>query len=205
MKTNKLKIAISISCSDKESHKIPSVRYFIKLIHSIVEKYDAEIVLFGSYNDESKIKNLNSGLKNHSKNDRISVKIIDGVIPTLKYLEESNFSLGISGTTGQGHMMAHLNIPLIIFYGVTNIHESGPYSSVVYGVRHKRSCGPCYQPGFQYGCQQHTCMDEIEIEDVLDGINKISTGLIKADTWYENIEFNSTNNIKKIIQIIKNN
>jgi ADP-heptose:LPS heptosyltransferase len=72
--------------------------------------------------------------------------------------------IGISGTTGQGHMMAAAQLPMLVVSGVTDPYESGPYTERVVHLRHDLPCGPCYQELFRFGCGRVACMDQLNVE-----------------------------------------
>jgi hypothetical protein len=154
------KVALGISCGLLERHKIPSPNFFANLINLISEKANVEWLIFGVNSDKPLIdelsQNLNSSVKIQNIFDLDFIKAIDLM---------STCDLGISGTTGQGHMMASAGIPILVLAGVTEPLESGPYSRRVSILRHRLPCGPCYQVNFKYGCSRLRCMDTLNVED----------------------------------------
>lgn len=154
------KVALGISCGFMERHKIPSPIFFANLVNRISEKINVEWLIFGVNSDKSLIDEfylfLNSSIKTQNIFDLDFIKVIELM---------STCDLGISGTTGQGHMMAAAGIPMLVLAGVTEPLESGPYASRVSILRHSLACGPCYQENFRFGCSRLRCMDTLNIDD----------------------------------------
>lgn len=154
------KIALGISCGLLERHKIPSPIFFANLINNISDKINVEWLIFGIYSDKPLIDELRQSLNS-------SVKIHN--ILNLNFIEAidlmSTCDLGVSGTTGQGHMMASAGIPILVLAGVTEPLESGPYSKRVSVLKHDLPCGPCYQENFRFGCSRIRCMDTLSVDD----------------------------------------
>ena len=158
---NKLyRIVLGISCGEAERHKIPSPFKFAQLINNLSKRVSVQVLLIGSDADNSLINTFCNAL---DKNIFVQ-KLISLPIDKLA-LEIANCDLGISGTTGQGHMMSLTQIPMLIFAGVTNPRESGPFVERAAILRHKYICGPCYQVEFKWGCGKVQCMESIDIDE----------------------------------------
>lgn len=152
-------IVIGISCGIYERHKIPSPKFFAEFANKLSELINCKFHLIGNSNDISLINEFVS----HVKNKNVINKIIsDNITDTL--ISMSNYDLGITGTTGQGHMMSIGNFPLLVFGGVTEPLESGPYAERVIIIKHNLECGPCYQATYKFGCKQIKCMEMLSID-----------------------------------------
>lgn len=154
------KVALGISCGILERHKIPSPIFFANLVNLISEKVNIEWLIFSVSSDKLLIdeffQHLNSGLQIHNIIDLDFIKAIELM---------STCDLGISGTTGQGHMMAAAGIPILVLAGVTEPLESGPYGRRVSVLKHSLPCGPCYQERFRFGCSRFRCMETLNLGD----------------------------------------
>ena len=199
---NKLKVVIGISCGFSERHKIPSPKFFADLVNKLSNLISCQFYIIGNTNDISLINEFLSHI--HYKN--VVYKIInDNISDTLQSM--SNYDLGITGTTGQGHMMSIGNFPLLVLAGVTEPMESGPYAERVKILKHNFECGPCYQATFKYGCKQIQCMDMLNVDLAVN----YAFELINNDQFGKNWLFNdikkmptSQIKIQEVISKLKN-
>lgn len=152
------KVAVGLSCGTQERHKIPSPEFFSKLLNTLAGDAAIEFLIIGSRSDQPLIAAMRSGLDS-------KVQVSEAIDIPLDVLMThlAACDLGISGTTGQGHMMAVAGLPLLVLAGVTNPQSSGPYAERVAVLRHRFACGPCYQEDFRFGCGQLKCMDMLDI------------------------------------------
>lgn len=152
-------IVIGLSCGVAERHKIPRPTVFASLVNEIASRAEIEVTVIGNHDDRLFIEEFRCALAP----DIPIVEIIDR--PVAKLIDQLEiFDLGISGTTGQGHMMAAAQIPMLVLSGVTSPHESGPFVRRAAILRHSFACGPCYQTEFKWGCKTLRCMDLLDIE-----------------------------------------
>jgi ADP-heptose:LPS heptosyltransferase len=152
-------IVIGLSCGVAERHKIPRPTVFASLVNAIACRTEIEVTIIGNHDDRLLIEEFKCFLAP----DIPTVEIIDQ--PVEKLINQLEiYDLGISGTTGQGHMMAAAQIPMLVLSGVTSPHESGPFVRRAAILRHSFACGPCYQTEFKWGCKLLRCMDFLDIE-----------------------------------------
>jgi hypothetical protein len=181
-----LNVVIGISCGIFERHKIPSPKFFADLVNKLSNLTSCKFYIIGNTNDISLINEFLT----HIQNKDVVYKIInDNITDTLQSM--SNYDLGITGTTGQGHMMSIGNFPLLVLAGVTEPLESGPYADRVKILKHNFECGPCYQATYKYGCKQIQCMDMLNVDLAV----QYALELIKNDQFGKNWLFND---IKKM-------
>ena len=164
----KPEIAVGISCSKNEIHKIPTADWFVNFLASLARKMKYSLLLIGDHEDMVKIKGLAAELSNDMEVEILVDISIPDLIDRLSYSD-----IGISGTTGQGHMMAAAGLPILVLSGVTSPYESGPYTSQVAVLKHNLLCGPCYQEKFRGGCGLIQCMDTLDIGDAVDLVVKL--------------------------------
>ena len=174
---NYYNIVIGLSCGFAERHKIPSPRYFAELVNKLSKLISCKFYLIGNSNDSVLIDDFLSNIQNKNLINNI---INDNISNTL--LSMSQFDLGITGTTGQGHMMSVGDFPLLVFGGVTEPLESGPYAERVKILKHSFECGPCYQATFKYGCRQFQCMEMLNIDLAVQYV----VDLLKNDQFGKN-------------------
>lgn len=192
-----IRIAIGISCNPKERHKITSPEIIANIFGYLSNQYRYEFYILGTTEDRNvieKFMNVVSGIHNVQK-------FISNSIPeTLDFLNTCHF--GICGTTGQGHMMAVVDLPLLVICGVTNPHESAPYSTRAAIVRHDLPCGPCYQEELSYGCGKIQCMNEINPLVCADMLTRLIVNNQFGLDWLLNTPRLRTKPVKTIRSIV---
>lgn len=193
-------IVVSVCCSPLEVHKIPSIEYFSDLISLISQKIRCNIIIFGAESDRDRLERLEKLARSKNSDFILNKIIVNDVLSTINLLKLAD--VGVAGTVGQGHMMAVAGLPLVVLYGVTNIHESGPYAKRVVGIRHQRECGPCYQPAFQYGCGKHQCMDEISQDEIVLSVKRLLRDNESCYDWYSALEFKNTRTREQIVRFV---
>lgn len=154
------RVAVGISCGELERHKIPSPAFYARLLNALARQQPIELLVIGGTSDQPMIEALRSSLDPGIPIDEIiNVPVVD-LIGRMRECD-----LGISGTTGQGHMMAAAGLPMLVLAGVTNPYESGPYVERAAVLRHRYACGPCYQETFRLGCGKIPCMETLDVEE----------------------------------------
>lgn len=87
------------------------------------------------------------------------------------YLASASFVVSVN--TGIMHMAAAVNAPLIALHGPTDPKRWGPLSEKAIIMKPSLSCSPCLNLGFEYGCDQNLCMQDIKVESVKEKIVSI--------------------------------
>ena len=142
-----------------ERHKIPSPLLFASLLNALARRVPIRVMLIGASSDGPLNKALRDALDPAVEVDERIDLPFDVLLQEL-----AKCDIGISGTTGQGHMMAAAQLPMLVLSGVTDPYESGPYTERVAHLRHNLPCGPCYQETFRFGCGRVACMDQLNVE-----------------------------------------
>lgn len=197
-RNTKHRIALGISCGSEEQHKIPRKEFFAELVNAIAEKNTCSVALIGGVSDTAAVNEMAALL---SRNIEV-IKLIDKD-PIELIAVMSEYSLGIAGTTGQGHMMAAAGLPMLVLSGVTNPYNSGPYSHRVAILRHEYECGPCYQEEYRFGCRLVKCMDHLS---VAHGV-RLAESLLNDEQfgrkWYRCENHLQTQTIERIHEVHK--
>ena len=186
------RLVFGISCGLMERHKVPKPKTFATLANKIARYLDYELVIIGDKNDSGIIEELVV----HLDPRLLKEVIVDRSIgDTIRYIAECD--LGITGTTGQGHMMAASGLPMVILAGVTNPHESAPFAERAEVIRHNLPCGPCYQESFRFGCGKYLCMDSINLDEIVAAVMRIITNSDQGRNWWQNTP--KLNNVNPIL------
>lgn len=195
---SKFQIIVGISCGEAERHKVSSTIVFAHLLNELSNKLACDFILIGNQSD---IELINKLVASFNDNVSYKIKIYDSIKETLD--DMSQFDLGISGTTGQGHMMSVVDLPVLILSGVTDPRESGPYVSRAAIVKHDFSCGPCYQATFKYGCKKISCMDAIDVNLAVEQTVKLLQDEKFGLNWLKDEERKVPTSIFQIQQFLK--
>ena len=176
--TSLAKVAVGISCGELERHKIPSPYFFAKLINRLALDRPIELLLIGNPSDKSLIDQMCVELVKD-----VTVKLLIGERLDVVIAQMANCSLGIAGTTGQGHMMAAAGLPMLVLAGVTSPEESGPYVHRAVTLSHHFSCGPCYQEEYSRGCGKINCMETLDINKGAETAKKLIDDIQFGQGW----------------------
>lgn len=194
---NLVKLAVGLSCGLRERHKIPKPRLYAKTINEFAINRTVEVFVFGIDSDRDLIDEFRSALS-------VNIVVIEAInLPVLKVINKLSLcDVGLVGTTGQGHMMAAAGLPLVVFAGVTNAYESGPYVERAIVVSHSYPCGPCYQESYSTGCGKIPCMDKLDFIFAAQALMDITDYSESGVGWRETIEKKPPIQVKKIERLL---
>ncbi len=191
--TTPMRIAVGLSCGVLERHKIPSPEWMATFINGLAKAELVEVVIPASRSDESIVQRLVNKLDPGVKIDVLFDLSAEELFSKLQVC-----ALGVSGTTGQSHMMAVVNLPMLVLAGVTNPHESGPYVSRALILSHSFACGPCYQKNYVKGCGRVACMETLDVgEGVLKAVTLLRDPQVGVG-WLEMIKKTRSKSVSDI-------
>lgn len=188
-------VALGISCGLLERHKIPSPVVFASLLNALAQRVPIRVMLIGVSNDAPLNNALRAALDPAIEVDERIDLPFDVLLRDL-----AGCDIGISGTTGQGHMMAAAQLPMLVLSGVTDPFESGPYTERVAHLRHDLPCGPCYQEPFRFGCGRVACMEQLNVEQGADLALRLLNKTDFGKGWHESCRLGAVP-VQKIRQI----
>lgn len=86
-------------------------------------------------------------------------------------------AIAISVNTGVMHLAAALGTPLVSLQGPTSTLRWGAVArpDQLVSLSSQRPCAPCLNLGFEYACQDNSCMRDIRVEAVLDAVDSLAT------------------------------
>lgn len=84
-------------------------------------------------------------------------------------------ALVVSVNTGIMHLAAAVGAPLVALNGPTSVKRWGPVArkDKAISLASTRDCAPCLHLGFEYGCDNNQCMDDIHISQVIEAAEKL--------------------------------
>ena len=137
---------------------------FAKVSSALVNKYKANIIIFGSQQESgiaSEIENL-SGVPVINMAGKTTIR---GLMSLIKQC-----SVFITNDSGPMHIAAALATPVVAIFGSTDPGKTGPMGDGNVVIRKNADCSPC----FMRKCPTDLkCMDLITVDDVIAGVDKI--------------------------------
>ena len=142
------------------------VEKWVELGNKIQDKYNGTIFLNGAEEDKEFLKPLNNIKNSVNYIGELELEESCGVI--------SQADLMISGDSGPLHIATALGVKSIGLYGSMHVNRTGCYCNGI-NIKSKKECVPCNRRKCKYlkGTNKiyTPCMDEIDINTILDNIN----------------------------------
>lgn len=154
---------IAINPVAKWETKLWSSRKFAWLADSLRERFPVDLVFTGSRGDRKKIDGIIDGMQDSAVN-----LAGETTLKTLAALYEKAECV-VSTDTGPAHVAAAIGTPVVAIFGPTAPWRTGPFGENHQVIRADLSCSPC----FKRQCPTTACMDQIEVADVLAGIDRL--------------------------------
>lgn len=136
------------------------IQKYAALGDALVEKFNVNIVISGSYEDKQQGEIICQMMRQPALN-LIGKTEIGELAALLKHS-----SLLISADSGPVHLANALGIQTITLFGPTSPQRTGAYLSGNAIVCKEKDCAPC----FKKKCKTLFCMREIEVEDVIKAV-----------------------------------
>lgn len=159
--TSKLLVAINPVARWKT--KLWSNLKFASLADQLIERYDVQIIFTGSREDRPIVQEIVSRMKRKAAN-----LCGETTLKTLAALYERAVFL-ISPDTGPMHIAVAMETQVVALFGPTAPWRTGPFGDAHQIIRSNVECSPC----FKRKCSTKTCMEQIDVHNVLDGISKL--------------------------------
>jgi ADP-heptose:LPS heptosyltransferase len=81
----------------------------------------------------------------------------------------------VCGNTGIMHLACAMDTPIVALHGPTNPSKWGPRTKSALAVARKSplQCSPCLYLGFEYGCDNNSCMRAITADAVFENLKNL--------------------------------
>lgn len=131
-----------------------------------------EVVIFGGRGDEEVCNAVSSAMERPSINlcGRIDLTTFIGIL--------SRSSLFVTNDSGPMHIASALDVPTVAIFGSTDPELTGPLGGRSVVIKKDVECSPCFERECPYG--HYRCMEEIGIEEVMDGVRRLLQGSISG-------------------------
>ena len=145
------------------------IEKYVQLIKSIIDEFGAKVVVVGTKEETLISETLNKNIKSPFILNMIGKTT---VVQTAAFIKQSQLFIG--NDSAPFHIANFLNVPTIVLFGATS---SGQVVSSVNNctiVSKNLSCSPCYlhYPGIIPDCKDARCLNEIEVEEVMNAVRK---------------------------------
>jgi lipopolysaccharide heptosyltransferase I len=156
-------LLIAINPVAKWETKLWSNRKFAELADRLIEQYLAQVIFTGDAGDRKTIADIMSHMNRKAVNlsGETSLKTLAALY--------AKADLVISTDTGPMHMAAAVGTPVVALFGPTAPWRTGPFGEAHQIIRTGTACSPC----FKRQCPTLDCMQQIRVEDVLEGVQRL--------------------------------
>ena len=165
-------IIVHTGQSEPGKEKSMDIGYWAKLLSSLKNRIEHEIVIIGSTHEKRNVDSILSIV-----NDK-QVKSLCGkknLIETIHLMEGSKMILAIDG--GMAHLAASLNKVLVTLFGPTNSHNVSPVDTYGLLISNQIECSPCYWSDNYYNCPYgRKCLNEINQDIIIESVSDVISG-----------------------------
>jgi heptosyltransferase-2 len=180
---HQLIIGLNTGCSAVLAQKKFSVSVWVQVIQAlwqsdVIALQEAEIVLLGGKEDESRNAEIASQFSTH---DLIASPTQGGLKDGL--ISVASCDLVISGDSLGLHMAISQKIPVVAWFGPTCAHEIEFYDRAVV-VKSEHACSPCWNRDCRVA---NKCNEEVDIAKIVQGCHHLLTQFFPNRLHTENL------------------
>ncbi|MFW6269095.1 MAG: glycosyltransferase N-terminal domain-containing protein [Bacillota bacterium] len=154
-------------CTTWESKNWIQEKY-VELADKLINKYGCQVIFTGGPGDIAYIKEIVNKMEEKAYNAAGKTSIRELAVLYKKA------DVYIGGDTGPMHLAAAVELPVIALMGPTDPATHGPYGSNNIVIQKELDCKNCWQRKCKKG---YKCMQEIEVEEVLQAFCRMFTDL----------------------------
>ena len=138
---------------------------FAKLGDELQKRYQAKIIIFGSYGEKEIANSIKAMMNSTPLNltGRTTLRELAALV--------SRCCLFITNDTGTMHVAAAVKTPLVAIFGSTDPVRTAPLGNKSIVLRKEVPCSPCLKKECER--KDYLCLERITVEDVLRGCHKM--------------------------------
>lgn len=163
------KVVVGINTGAGVSVKKWPLEYFAELIQSLIENYDAAVVLFGSKSESQDAQQLMKLVASPNLIDATGLISLPNFISVMKKV-----SLLIGNDTGSTHLAAAIGTQTICLFSgngmLARFEPIGPQTTTLY---RPTACAPCGLKKVEDCSRDHACMRGIKPFRVMEEVERI--------------------------------
>ncbi|MEW5758594.1 MAG: lipopolysaccharide heptosyltransferase II [Candidatus Omnitrophota bacterium] len=156
-------IGINLSASIKWQTKQWPFEQIILLCNMLAKK-DYRIVFTGSQKEEALANKIAKSLDALKPIIAVGKTTINELAALIK-----RCNVFITADSAPMHVAAAMSTPFIALFGPTDPKRHMPCAEKFILIKKDIKCSPCYRPK----CMSHECMHKIEVEEVVDAVDKL--------------------------------
>lgn len=135
---------------------------FAAVADQLVDRKNARIFLFGGPNE----KKLGAVVIGHMKYEPVNLIGEYDLLKVFALIAECD--LFISYDSGLMHAAAAVNTPVLGLFGPTMPNKNAPWGKTSRIIASDLYCSPCHRVGHQIHCSNTVCMDDIQVDEVVE-------------------------------------
>ena len=138
---------------------------YIELGNILVEKFNAQILVFGGEKESKLSARIAKEIINHQGFNLAGQTDVLQLAGLIKYCK-----LFVTNDTGPMHVATAVGVPVVAIFGPTDQRTTAPYGNNHIVVQEKVDCSPC----LERTCPtNHICMESITVADVLNACRSL--------------------------------
>jgi len=157
-------VQIVVHPGGKKPTKLWPLSNFISLIDILIKDTGARIILVGSADEVGMANTIEAQVKK----EIINITGTHSLTQLAAVIKKAD--LMVSNDSGPMHIAAAVGTPVVaLFSGVDIPHVWYPFGDIHRVIRKEVNCSPC----FRNECDEHRCMVEISVEEVLQAVREL--------------------------------
>jgi ADP-heptose:LPS heptosyltransferase len=153
---------------------------FLSLAHILQDRFSSKILIILGPAERPEIETAFEGL---DPNRFIQVKGFS-LLQVASVMEGCRLFIG--NDSGVSHLASALRIPTIALFGPTDPRVWSPRGEKVWVVKKETPCSPCTRERL-FQCVDSECLRKIEIEDVLEGIERLGVAIKRTCSGFSKL------------------
>jgi ADP-heptose:LPS heptosyltransferase len=153
---------------------------FLSLAHILQDRFSSKILIILGPAERPEIETVFEGL---DPNRFIQVKGFS-LLQVASVMEGCRLFIG--NDSGVSHLASALRIPTIALFGPTDPRVWSPRGEKVWVVKKETPCSPCTRERL-FQCVDSECLRKIEIEDVLEGIERLGVAIKRTCSGFSKL------------------
>ncbi|MBK8585668.1 MAG: glycosyltransferase family 9 protein [Bacteroidetes bacterium] len=182
------KLVISVHPNSGFDKKCWNLKGFISVCRYLIQELNATVIIPAVNENDTRALEILANFPEGGCHilGGYSIDIVAAII--------NNCDLHIGNDSGIGHLAAAVNVPVVIIFGPTDPYYWKPLTNKIVIVRKKDSECP---GGYDHAktCLLQTCLTEISVNDVIDGILMAFSNYIEDEKLLSVIQLKVSENI----------
>ncbi|MFQ5455988.1 MAG: lipopolysaccharide heptosyltransferase II [Nitrospirota bacterium] len=155
-------------------HKLWPVERYIELSNRLYRIYNCRIVIFGGREEKGIVEEISKNIDG----DVFCAAGKLGIRETAAIIKRCRCLICID--SGLMHVASAVDTPVVALFGPEDPDNTGPFGDIHIVLKKELECSPCTDKRGQ--CSHLSCMKMIQVDDVLNSVEKIMEGVEYSKT-----------------------